>query len=275
MVVLPAGTFTMGSPDSEPGRYPDEGPRHDVRIAKPLAVGEFPITVDEFRAFVNATNYDAGSACDRWNGKSWESQPGHHSWIDPGFPQTGTHPAACLNWNDAQAYVKWLSGADKTGKAYRLLSEAEWEYAARDRTEPGNYPRYFFGDSDADFCKYGNGADQTAQKQIPGFKDALVLPCSDGYAYTSPVGTFVLNAFGLYDMAGNVSQWVEDCYSGNYKAAPLDGAAWTEGECNRRVVRGGSWDDTRGLLRAADRVERIPEHRSSDLGFRLARTLTP
>ena len=152
---------------------------------KPFAVGEFPVTVDEFKAFVTATGYDAGSTCYAWNGKSWELQSGR-SWRDPGFAQTGSHPAACLNWNDAQAYAKWLSG--KTGRAYRLPSEAEWEYAARGQTQPGNYPRYFFGDSEADFCKYGNGADETAQKQIPGAKDWTVLPCSDGYAYTSPVG---------------------------------------------------------------------------------------
>ena len=157
MVVLPPGSFTMGSPASEPGRFASEDPQHEVRIAKPFAVAQFQVTVDEFKAFVTATGYDAGSACYAWDGASFHLQSGH-SWRDPGFAQTGSHPAACLNWNDAQAYAKWLSG--KTGKAYRLPSEAEWEYAARGRTEPGNYPRYFFGDLEADFCKYGNGADQ-------------------------------------------------------------------------------------------------------------------
>ena len=234
----------------EPGRYQDEGPQHDVRIAKPFAVGEFQVTVDEFKAFVAATAYDAGSTCYAWNGKSWEPQSGR-SWRDPGFAQTGSHPAACLNWNDAQAYAKWLSG--KTGRAYRLPSEAEWEYAARGQTQPGNYPRYFFGDSEADFCKYGNGADQTAQKQIPGAKDWTVLPCSDGYAYTSPVGSFRPNAFGLFDMHGNVWQWVEDCYHDTFVGAPTNGKAWTDGKCETRVLRGGSWNNDPGDLRAADR----------------------
>ncbi len=272
MVVLPPGSFTMGSPASEPGRFDDEGPQHDVRIAKPLAVGEFQVTVDEFKAFVTATGYDAGSICYAWNGASWEWRFARYS-RDPGFAQTGSHPAACLNWDDAQAYAKWLSG--RTGKTYRLLSEAEWEYAARGRTEPGNYPRYFFDDSESEFCKYGNGADKTAQKQIPAARGWLVLPCSDGYAYTSPVGSFRPNAFGLFDMHGNVWQWVEDCYRRGYSGAPRDGGAWTEGKCDARVVRGGSWNDGPGVLRAAYRKRYGPDDRNDSVGFRLARTLTP
>jgi formylglycine-generating enzyme required for sulfatase activity len=272
MVVLPPGSFTMGSPASEPGRDVGEGPQHDVRIAKLFAVGEFQVTVDEFKAFVTATGYDAGSTCYAWNGKSWELQSGR-SWRDPGFAQTGSHPVACVNWNDAQAYAKWLSG--KTGKSYRLPSEAEWEYAARGRTAPGSYPRYFFGDSEADFCKYGNGADQTAQKQIPGAEDWKVLPCSDGYAYTSPVGSFRPNDFGLFDMHGNVWQWVVDCYHENYTGAPKDGSAWTGGVCETRILRGSSWDDDLRYLRAANRGSLSPDKRGSSLGFRLARTLSP
>ena len=272
MVVLPPGSFTMGSPASESGRFDDEGPQHDVRMAKQLAVGEFQVTVDEFKAFVTATDYEAGSTCYVWNGASWEWRFAR-DWRDPGFAQTGSHPAACLNWDDAQAYAKWLSG--RTGKAYRLLSEAEWEYAARGRTEPGNYPRYFFDDSEAEFCKYGNGADKTAQKQIPAPKGWPVLPCSDGYAYTSPVGSFRPNAFGLYDMHGNVWQWVEDCYRRSYSGAPQDGGAWTEEKCDARVVRGGSWNDGPRLLRAAYRKSYDPDDRDDTVGFRLARTLTP
>ncbi len=272
MVVVPAGTFTMGSPEHEEGRYADEGPQHDVWIAKPFAVGKYPVTVDEFKAFVAETGHDAGSEAYVWNGKRWELQDGR-SWRDPGFAQTGSHPACCLNWNDAQAYAKWLSG--KTGKVYRLLSEAEWEYSARGQTQPGNYPRYFFGDSEADFCKYGNGADQTAQKQIPGAKDWTVLPCSDGYAYTSPVGSFLPNAFGLYDMAGNVWEWVEDFYHDSYRGAPVDGKPWPARKSDTRVLRGGSWNLGPGYLRAADRSRAGPANRHYYIGFRLARTLTP
>ena len=114
MVVVPAGTFTMGSPEKEEGRFTDEGPQHDVRIAKPFAVGKFPVTVDEFKAFVAETGHDAGSAAHVWNGKKWELQKGP-SWRDPGFAQTGAHPATCLNWHDAQAYAEWLSAKRRAG----------------------------------------------------------------------------------------------------------------------------------------------------------------
>ncbi len=268
MVVVPAGIFTMGSPGKEEGRHTDEGPQRDVRIARPFAVGKYPVTVDEFRAFVADTGHDAVSAV--WNGRKWGLQKGR-SWRDPGFAQTGAHPACRLNWHDAQAYAEWLSA--KTGKAYRLLSEAEWEYSARGQIKPGNYPRYFFGDSEAEFCKYGNGADQTARKEIPGAIDWPVLPCSDGYAYTSPVGSFRPNAFGLFDMHGNVSQWVEDCYHDTYNGAPLDAKAWIYNKREYRVLRGGSWINYPRYLRAAYRSRYNPNSRLNFIGVRLAGTL--
>jgi formylglycine-generating enzyme required for sulfatase activity len=176
-----------------------------------------------------------------------------------------------LNWNDAKACVDWL--VRKTGKAYRLLTESEWEYAARARTEPGAYPRYSFGNDEKDLCTYGNGADQSAKNDIAGIKDWKVAPCTDGYAYTSPVGSFAANGFGLYDMQGNAWQWTEDCY--NYTAAPTDSSAWTSGDCSRRVVRGGSWYVVPPGLRAAIRVGLTTDDRDRALGFRVGRTLTP
>jgi len=272
MVVVPSGSFTMGSPASEPERWDKEGPQHQVTIGKAFAVGRFHITRDEFAVFVSETGYDAGSKCWSFEGGKWEELP-NWSWRNPGYDQTGSHPVACVNWNDAEAYAKWLS--KKTGKAYRLLSESEWEYAARGQSSPGSYPRYFFGDDEKDMCRYGNVADQTAKQKISGSKDWTVFSCSDGYAYTSPVGSFRPNAFGLYDMHGNLWQWVEDCYSDSYSAAPNDEAAKTTGDCNLRVLRGGSWVDSPRGLRAAYRSRDNPVNRSYFSGFRLARTLTP
>jgi formylglycine-generating enzyme required for sulfatase activity len=177
----------------------------------------------------------------------------------------------------------WL--ARKTGKPYRLLSEAEWEYAARGRTQPGIHPRFWFGEDEKDLCRYGNFMDQKA-----GYKSA---PCDDGYANTSPAGHYKPNDFGLYDMAGNAWQWTADCWHSGYDGAPTDGSVWTGGcQGSGHVARGGSWFSQPGL-RAAERgglwyVDNrsysryvggngsgsgITEY--NDLGFRVARTLTP
>jgi formylglycine-generating enzyme required for sulfatase activity len=273
MVVVPAGSFTMGSPSTEQGRYDVEGPQHSVHISRPFAVGKFHVTVDEFAAFVTETGYDAGSKCWTFDEGTWQEREGR-SWRSPGFAQSGSHPVVCLNWNDAKAYVEWLSR--KTEKPYRLLTEAEFEYAAR----AGTTTRYFFGDDEKDMCRYGNGADQTAKSSIPWGENLpfwLFFPCSDGYAYTSPVGSFAPNAFGLYDMHGNAWEWTEDCWHDNYHGAPTDGAAWTAGDCSRRVVRGGSWSNLPGALRAAIRFRGWDpsEPRGLIFGLRLGRTLTP
>jgi formylglycine-generating enzyme required for sulfatase activity len=232
MVVVPEGRFTMGSPAGEEERDKDEGPQHVVTIAKPFAVGKLHVTRDQFAAFVRKTGYAASATCSRANG----------SWRDPGFAQEGSHPVVCMSWDDAKAYVAWL--AKETGKPYRLLSEAEWEYAARGRTSPGAYPRFWYGDDETESCRYGNS--QTSA-------------CNDGYKYTSPAGNYAPNAFGLYDMAGNAWQWTADCYHDSYNGAPADGSAWTSGGCNNgRVVRGGSWYGDPRLQRTALRNGRTP-----------------
>jgi formylglycine-generating enzyme required for sulfatase activity len=272
MMVVPAGSFTMGSPASEAGRVGDDVPQRSVTLAKPFAVGKFHITADQFAAFVADSGYDAGSKCWLFEGGQYVERSSR-SWRNPGFSQAGTHPAVCVNWDDAKAYVAWM--ARKTGKTYRLLTEAEWEYAARGRTEPGQYPRYFFGDDEKDLCRYGNGADQAAKSSVPGAKDWPVAPCNDGYAYTSPVGSFAANGFGLYDMLGNAWQWTEDCYHDSYNGAPSDGSAWTTGDCSRRVLRGGSWSSLASRLRVADRFWGFAVDRGNFDGFRLGRTLTP
>jgi formylglycine-generating enzyme required for sulfatase activity len=267
MAVVPAGTFTMGSPASEVGRYDHEGPQHPVTIGKPFAVGKFQVTFDQFAAFVAETVYDAGSKCYAFEAGSKLGQKQGRSWRNPGFAQNGSHPAVCLNWNDANAYVAWL--AKKTGKSYRLLTEAQWEYAAR----AGTTTRYSFGDDEKDFCRYGNGADQTAKSKITGTQNWTFLPCSDGYAYTAPVGSFSPNGNGLYDMHGNALQWLEDCWHDNYTGASTDGSAWVSGDCSRRVLRGGSWSNNPGDLRAANRGNYTTVTRIDGWGFRLGRTL--
>jgi formylglycine-generating enzyme required for sulfatase activity len=252
MVVVPAGAFTMGSPGNEEDRNSNEGPQHVVMIRKLFAVGEFHVTVDQYKAFVLDTGYEKSRKC---------------HWSSPGFVQNWLRPVVCVRWEDAAAYVAWL--AKKTGKPYRLLSEAEWEYAARGRTSPGAYPRFWFGDDEKDLCRYGNGADQTGATP-PGLP---IAPCKDGYTYTSPAGHYAPNAFGLYDMFGNAWQWTADCWHTDYSGAPADGSAWTSGDCSGRVARGGSWFSIPGNLRAALRLRLTDE--DNDIGFRLARTLTP
>jgi formylglycine-generating enzyme required for sulfatase activity len=264
MVVVPAGSFMMGSPSTEQGRFDNEGPQHSVQISTPFAVGKFHVTVDEFAAFVRETGYDSGSKCWTFEEGMFEERWGR-SWRNPGFAQSGSHPVVCVNWDDAKAYVAWLSR--KTEKPYRLLTEAEFEYAAR----AGTTTRYFFGDDEKDMCRYGNGADQTAKNRIPGNELWGFFPCNDGYAYTSPVGSFLPNAFGLYDMHGNAWEWLEDCRHEDYNGAPSDGSARTAGDC--RVIRGGSWSDYPGFLRAAFRLGDTTGYRQDNYGFRLGRTL--
>jgi formylglycine-generating enzyme required for sulfatase activity len=271
MVVVPAGSFTMGSPDDEKGRYGWEGPQHDVKIGKLFAAGRQHVTVDQFAAFVRETKHEAGSKCQTFDGATWEVRP-NRSWRNPGFVQEGSHPVVCVSWDDAKAYVDWL--VQKTARPYRLLSEAEWEYAARARTSPGAYPRFWFGDDEKELCRHGNGADQKARESIGGAKGWTAAPCSDGFAYTSPAGHYLPNAFGLHDMFGNAWQWTSDCWHDNYDGAPADGSAWTTGSCgDGAVVRGGSWGSLPRVLRAANRI--WDSGASSDTGFRLARAPSP
>src|SRR5262249_24610935 len=141
---------------------------------------------------------------------------------------------------------------------------------ARGRTEPGSYPRYFFGNEEKDICRYGNGWDETTKNFPPPRPFA---PCNDGYIQTSPVGVFAPNSFGLYDMLGNLWQWTEDCHNANYNRAPTDGSAWLSGNCNMRMFRGGGWIDIPSALRAAQRKPTNPLSRYTVWGMRVGRAL--
>jgi formylglycine-generating enzyme required for sulfatase activity len=260
MVVIPAGTFLMGSSDeslAEHSGLDDEGPQHQVQISKPFAVGKLSVTVGQFKAFVKESGYSTGSSCWILNGGEMQESPGH-SWRDPGFPQTDSHPAACLNWNDASAYAEWLSR--KTGEPYRLLSEAEWEYAARG----GTVTQYWWGAS-------------VPPNQVNYLENSTLGRNKKGKSWrgTVPADSFSPNLFGLYNIQGNLWQWVEDCYHKRYFEAPDDGSAWTTAACGKRVLRGGSWDSNAGSLRVAYRSAFSPDARLSYNGMRVARMLYP
>ncbi len=236
MVVIPGGSFLMGSPEDEAGRFQDEGPSRRVTIS-PFAAGRLEITQDQYSACV------AAGPC----------SPAPNS----GFGG-GDHPATYVSWTDAKAYIKWLSA--QTGRTYRLLSEAEWEYAARAGTDTA----YWWGEAaDRAFANYGS--DQCCLGSASG---------EDRWERTAPVGSFPANAFGLHDMHGNVWELVEDCYAQYYASGRSDdGSPFVRGECAFRIYRGGSWSYDPRYLRSAYRSWSSVTNRSAHLGFRVARDL--
>ncbi len=228
MVVVPAGSFMMGSPATESDRNINEGPQHRVTISRPFAVSKFVVTSKEWQACVQRRGC-RDDADDGWGDR---------------------HPVTGPSWNDAQSYLIWLSKL--TGKSYRLLSEAEYEYVTR----AGTKTEYIWG------AKAGSG-------------NANCYTCGSQWdnKRPAPVGSFAPNRFGLFDMVGNVQSFVEDCYHDNYIGAPTDGSAWTTGDCHWRVVRGGSFARNATELRSAARQPHGTMDRYPDLGFRIARAL--
>jgi formylglycine-generating enzyme required for sulfatase activity len=276
MVMIPAGSFEMGSPDVEKHRASDgsEGPIHKVTIGYSFALGKHELTRGEFARFVSASSYkteaERSQGCRAWDGKAW-TYNSSKNWRNPGFTQADNHPVVCVSWNDAQAYLAWLN-EKVPGKAFRLPSEAEWEYAARAGQGAKRFP---WGDylNDSQICSFANGMDATGKAKVPG-ETWTAASCSDGYAYTAPSGSFKANAFGLYDMHGNAWEWVQDNWHENYKGAPADGSAWVSGgDQARRVLRGGAWYNYPGDLRSAIRDHIAPDIRFNFNGLRIARTL--
>ena len=238
MVVVSAGSFRMGSPSDQ--GYRKEQPVHRVMIGAAFAVGVYEVTLAEYGRFVDATGRDGmGGLC---------------SWEDPGYWQSREHPVVCVNWMDAQAYIAWLT--QESGAEYRLLSDAEWEYVAR----AGSETAYSWGNEIGENRANCDGCGSLWDDER-----------------TAPVGSFEANAFGLYDVHGNVWEWVEDCWHGNYERAPTDGTAWGGGgeDCDWRVVRGGSWNYKPGCLRSWTRSRSTPGYRNKAIGFRVARRLPP
>ncbi len=230
MVVVPSGEFVMGSPLGEAGRSANEGPRQNIVLDRQFAVSKFPVTFDDWDACVSVGGCSPVS--DYGRGR-------------------GTKPVVRVSWIDAQNYIKWLFAM--TGQKYRLLSEAEWEYAAR----AGNSTAFSWG------------------AQI-GLGNANCANCTSqwGGKQTSPVGSFKANGFGLFDMHGNVSQWVEDCYQNSHNGAAIDGSPRTS-DCGLRTIRGGDWGSSWFRIRSASRASYTEDQRNLGVGFRVGRTLLP
>ena len=264
MVSIPGGTFRMGDLSGEGDD--DEKSVHSVTVPA-FKLGKYEVTVGQFRRFVEATGYrtdaernaDGNAGCfSNTSGVDWDWVSGR-SWRNPGFSVGDEQPVVCVSWNDAQAFIEWLTA--QTGESYRLPSEAEWEYAAR----AGSATKYHFGNSVSQLCRYANHADTSTDFVWRNES------CSDGVGKrTAAVGRYQPNSYGLYDMHGNVWEWAEDCWNETYRGAPTDGRAWTSGDCGQRVIRGGSWDGDRWSLRSAYRYRFTRTYRNSGIGFRLA-----
>ncbi len=282
MVAVPAGTFSMGYSASEiayafsegaEGRVIGSGtPQHDVHVAR-FSMSVTEITRDQFSAFAIANGSVKGGMCLDWTKMVLRSstppitQANFNVWKVPGFEQTGNDPVVCVSWDDAQAYAEWLS--QSTGKRYRLPTEAEWEYAARAGTST---PRYWGWDNsiaclNANVRDYEEDVDLSVALNSPN----RAFHCRDGYAKTSPVAKFKPNAFGLYDILGNVSEWTGDCSKESYIGAPTDGSAVLTADCFRRVVRGGSFGTGPLQTHPAFRGDSPTDMRKADIGIRIVR----
>jgi formylglycine-generating enzyme required for sulfatase activity len=288
MVVLPAGKYLMGATkaDRKLSQYvQDELPQHEVTIAYRFAIGKFELTVDEFAAYVAETGATPGGECGittPHRGRDREKyigteKPGKRitpSYIEildgtfrrPGAEVTGRHPATCISRREAAAYLEWLS--KKTGKHYRFPTESEWEYAAR----AGSTTPFFFGDRPADLCRYANFADRAS----PYFQSATAK-CSEKPSpdRTAQVGSYQPNPWGLHDMVGNVSEFVEDCASNDYNGAPADGSPRGRGSgCANFVLRGYGFTELDMLMRSAARcLASNWDGRANLLGARVALSL--
>ena len=277
MIVMPAGEFVMGSDAMEPGRSDREGPQRGVRVRQ-FAAGKFEVTRGQWATFASATKRNTPAGC-VWTARSGSNPDPIGSWHDVGFPQDDRHPVVCVTWQDAQDYTGWLSR--RTGHKYRLLTEAEWEYAAR----AGSTSPYPWGAA-ASRAQANYGAESCCSGLASGL---------DEWVNTAPAGAFPANAFGLHDMHGNVLEWVQDCFSPSYSGLPTDGSAYETvatlemtgrfasmngtSSCSYRMLRGGDWGNPPALIRSAYRNfgpgqgSTLQNYRSGGVGFRVAKTI--
>jgi formylglycine-generating enzyme required for sulfatase activity len=271
-VTIPAGTFRMG--DLSGNGSADERPVHEVRL-RGFALGRHEVSIGEFRRFVVATGYRTDAERNvghegcygrrARDGAPWEEGRGWIAgltWQAPGYPVSEQHPVACVSWNDVQAYLDWLRRS--TGRRFRLPSEAEWEYAAR----AGSQAVYPWGDDPDAGCTEANGRDLTPWPDGGAWEARL--ECHDGHFSPAPVGSYAANRFGLHEMIGNLSEWVQDCRHDSYDGAPADGSAWEQGgDCSSRLVRGGTFVYGPPGLRSANRTWSEPTYRVWYQGFRV------
>ncbi|MBJ2179840.1 MULTISPECIES: dihydropyoverdine dehydrogenase [Pseudomonas] len=245
MVVLPAGTFTMGTPDDEVGREPDEGPMHAVTFAKPFAMSRFQITAGEWDSYIRQTGVKIADG---------DTRPGRECIASkPRYPQSPRQPAVCMDMDDIKHYVAWLS--KKTGQPYHMVSEAQREYAARAGSS-GPFPFPFDEGKGYSIAEHAN-----------------TYGPADGYSFSSPAGSYPPNAFGMYDMHGNVYERVADCEHPNYVGAPTDGSAWVEPNCESYQIRGNDWGEAPVFSRSGNRNNIYPQTRGDWIGFRVVRDL--
>ncbi|MES2674192.1 MAG: formylglycine-generating enzyme family protein [Pseudomonadota bacterium] len=235
MMTIPAGEFLMGSDDHERSK-----PVHKVKV-KTFNLGKYEVTNKEFRQFIDDTHYPVTETCIQMKDKNWFSEL-PRNWENHTLRGSEFEPVVCIGWKAMQAYTDWL--AQKTGKKYRLPSEAEWEYAAR----AGSSTKYAFGDDETQACRYANIGDRAQEAAFKRDYDGLdskshtgVADCDDSAGYASIVGMYKPNAFGIYDTLGNVVELLQDCAHDNYLGAPNDGSAWIDGECKAHSMRPTSW----------------------------------
>jgi formylglycine-generating enzyme len=252
MALVRHGEFEMGLTPASAASEGDADPVHRVSIEKDFAAGVYTVSRAEFGRFVAETHYSPGGDCEDYASGEWRPRKGAN-WSHPGFAQTANDPVVCVSWTDTQAYTAWLSG--KAGHRYRLLSEAEWEYIAS-------------GDRNAGFILSHDAANYGAE-----------VCCNrrrlgrDRWEYTAPVGSFPADVFGLYDVFGNVWEWMQDCFHGDYRGAPSDGSPWVD-RCSDPVkhsVRGGSYGDSPPQMEPSYRLRAESNSRYVTLGFRVAR----
>jgi len=283
MIDVPAGSFDMGDPagtgrDLPVSKYSvsAERPTHHVTLPA-FRIGKTEVTKGQFAAFVAATGY-LTEAERNVGGKPGckvldvtAKHPGYRegmNWHHSVVEQANDVPVGCVSWNDAQAYTQWLS--HETGRHFRLLSEAEWEYAAR----AGSSSTFPWGPDLDQACLYGNVADNTPwPKGSDGHWERMPANCTDGQFWPTSVAQYRPNAWGIYDMIGNVWEWTQDCWNPTYDGAPTNGSAWLSGDCSHRIFRGGSFDNGLPELRVPVRFDGEPELRDLALGFRIAETL--